>query len=33
VGINTEGYGSFQAQAAPGVSCAGYQIVFTTEGK
>ncbi|BEQ13256.1 Ig-like domain-containing protein [Desulfoferula mesophila] len=33
VGINTGGYGNFQAQAAPGVSCAGYQIVFTTGGK
>lgn len=33
VGINTEGYANFQAKAAPGKPCTGYQIIFTTEGK
>lgn len=30
VGINTEGFGNFQPQAAPGTPCAPYQIIFTT---
>ncbi|MCB2192991.1 MAG: Ig-like domain-containing protein [Deltaproteobacteria bacterium] len=33
VGINTEGYGNFQTQAAPGKPCGGYQIIFTTASR
>ena len=30
VGINTEGYGNFRAQAAPSTPCGAHQIIFTT---